>query len=382
MINLKIKLENAVFLGIFLLIIFGGGIKPFILPKQNNYLENRSAEQIPKFSFKEFFNKEFQDKYELALSDQVPLALRMKYLEKDFSLKLKLLYYQSKKDFYTNLGYDVFLVKDYLVSKPYDLEAKKDYLDRKANNINNIVKNVDNVEYYLYYIEKDEDINFETGVKPKAYEYLKSKLNSKIKTDSFNISNIKEYRNYFYKTDHHWNYKGSYEGYKEVISLLGFDNYLKPIQEKCVTALFHGSKNVVLGSNNYEEKFCFYLYNLPKYDVYNNIDQKSSFVNDSIKEPAYWKYYGMDKGIITYDFHDINKENILIIGDSFDNAINELIASHFNKTYNVDLRHYKDEEMHEFLIKKFVKENDISKVLFIGNIGFFASDTFLIKEDF
>lgn len=382
MINLKLKLENIVFLIIFLLIIFGGGIKPFVLPKQNNYLENRSADQIPYFKFNEFVNKEFQSKYELALSDQIPLALRMKYLEKDFSLKLKLLYYQSKNEFYTNLGYDVFLVKNYLVSKPYVLEAKKEYLNRKANNINNIVKNVSNVNYYVYYIEKDEDINFETGEKPNAFEYLKSKLNPKIKIDNFNISNIKEYQNYFYKTDHHWNYIGSYEGYKEVISLLGYDNYLKPNNEKCVTSLFHGSKNVVLGSNKFEEKFCFYEYNLPNYDVFNNIDQKDAFANDTVSSPAYWKYYGMDRGIITYDFHDENKENLLIIGDSFDNAINELIASHFNKTYNVDLRHYKDQEKQEFLIKNFIKEHNISKVLFIGNIGFFASDTFLIKEDF
>ena len=340
-------------------------------------MENRSAEQIPKFNFKEFLNKNFQTKYELALSDQIPLALRMKYLEKDFSLKLKLLYYQSKNDFYTNLGYDVFLVKNFLVLKPYDLNNKKVSLDKKANNINNIVNNVKNVDYYVYYIEKDEDINFETGVKSGAYEYLKTKLDSNIKIDNFNISNIKEYQNYFYKTDHHWNYKGSYKGYKEVITLLGVKDFQIPSKEKCVTSLFHGSKNIILGSNNYEEKFCFYEFNLPSHDVFNNIDEKNTFANDSVKEPAYWKYYGMDRGIITYDFHDNNKENILIIGDSFDNAINELIASHFNKTYNVDLRHY-----NEFLIKKFVKENDISKVLFIGNIGFFASDTFLIEEDF
>ena len=29
-----------------------------------------------------------------------------------------------------------------------------------------------------------------------------------------------DYSKYFYKTDHHWNHVGSYEGYKEIISMI------------------------------------------------------------------------------------------------------------------------------------------------------------------
>lgn len=58
------------------------------------------------------------------------------------------------------------------------------------------------------------------------------------------IKDIDDYMNYYYKTDHRWNYRGSYKGYKDVISLiLEFDSFLKPIKEECFSDLkFNGYK--------------------------------------------------------------------------------------------------------------------------------------------
>ena len=72
-------------------------------------------------------------------------------------------------------------------------------------------------------------------------------------------------------------------------------------------------------------------------------------------------------------------DNILIIGESYDNAILKLLASQFNKTYSVDLRDFERDLGKPFSFDKYVRENEIDKVLFIGNYGFFVQDEFIVR---
>lgn len=385
----KINWENKIFLLIVLLILFGGFIKPFIFSKDINYLENRTAEQVPNFSFNEFLKGNFQDKYEEALADQIPLALKMKETVRNISLKTKLLYYDWNATVYNNLGNDIYLVKDALVYKKTELnELTKSALTKKINNINSAVSSNNNVNFYVYYIEGDYDVNFENNEKSGIYEYFQDNLDKNINLGRFEINNFDEYHKNFYLTDHHWNYLGSYQGYLDLVSLFNLDNPLEPINEDCVTNKFFGSKSTMLGSKKYGDDFCYYKFNMPNYDLKINgkkeqyYGAKEIFYNNTVEEPAYWLYYGSDYGLIEFDYHQVNKENLLIIGDSFDNAINDLIASHFNKTYNVDLRHYETAMKVSFNLNKFIKENNIDKVLIIGRINFYLGDEFTLKGEF
>ena len=86
----------------------------------------------------------------------------------------------------------------------------------------------------------------------------------------------------------------------------------------------------------------------------------------------YRELYGADFGEIVYDYKN-DKENLLIIANSYSNSINGLIASHFNKTYIVDPRHYKN-----FNYQSYITNNNIDKVLVIGNISLFDDES--IKE--
>ena len=80
------------------------------------------------------------------------------------------------------------------------------------------------------------------------------------------------------------------------------------------------------------------------------------------------------------DTKNEEKENVLIIGESFDNAILKLIASHFNKTFSVDLRYYKAYMGKDFSLSSYLTENDINKVLFIGNIDYFIGSDFEVRN--
>ena len=80
-------------------------------------------------------------------------------------------------------------------------------------------------------------------------------------------------------------------------------------------------------------------------------------------------YYGDDWAKVVYDFNQPEKENLLILGTSFTNSVNELLASHYNKTHVLDFRHYRKQYGERINAQKYMEENNISKMVIIGNIS-------------
>ncbi len=381
------KIEDIIFVIIFLLIIFGGFLIPLVKKKDISYMENREAYQIPKFSINSFLDGSFQDTYEKALADQLPLAGTMKLAQKSIATLTKIAYYKMTNSLYKDLG-GIFLIENNLLYAPMSLDSLKNNIDNKVENYNNVVNKIDNVEWYLYYIEKDTDINFEDNSKTGVYEYFIKNLTPKIKTQKFAIDNFDEFKKYFYRTDHHWNYKGSYKGYSEIIQMISNDEPINWKEEKDFGITLSGSKaNAIGGKLLFKEPFKAYIFDLPDYDLYINNNKaeqygnKTAYLNNQVLEASYGDYYGNDIALLEFDFHRPEKENLLIVGESYDNAINDLLASHFNKTYNVDLRAYALDYKEEFNIEEFIKQNDIDKVLLIGNIDYIDSATFMLKGD-
>ncbi len=377
------KKVNILFLIIFVLIIFGGGIKPYLSQNQNNYRENRTAYQIPQFSVKSFLNGDFQNNYELALADQLPLTSIMKLVEKTIALEEKNIYFSFQDQGYHYLDNGIYLYKNNLVYNTYSFDNIKAKLDAKIENYDNILKDKNNI--YLYYIEKDTDIDFTNNAKLNAYEYIKDNINSNIKTQKFTINNFTEFQDYFYKTDHHWNYKGSYKAYLDLVNLLNLSEPIKYQKEICLNSRVSGSKNTLIGGSLiFRENLCYYDFANLNYDVYINDKLQQSYTNkqeiikNNPSKTTYAEFYGMDYGLIEFDYHHPERENLLIIGESYDNAINDLISSHFNKTYNVDLRKFETEMGYKFDFNNFITANDIDKVLLIGNIDYFTSDAFML----
>ena len=68
-----------------------------------------------------------------------------------------------------------------------------------------------------------------------------------------------------------------------------------------------------------------------------------------------------------------DRENLLILGESYDNAVIQLLASHFNNTYAVDLRYYQPYLGKDFRFSDYVEERGITKVLLIGCMTYFCT---------
>jgi hypothetical protein len=79
------------------------------------------------------------------------------------------------------------------------------------------------------------------------------------------------------------------------------------------------------------------------------------------------KYYGKNFGIVKYSNSADRHRNIIVVGDSYDNCIEKLLASHYKDTYFVDLRNYNKEVGEPFDMDQFLVDNRIDDILFFGD---------------
>ena len=80
---------------------------------------------------------------------------------------------------------------------------------------------------------------------------------------------------------------------------------------------------------------------------------------------SYAKFYGNLFREIVFDTGDETKENLLIVGDSYSNAILKLLASHFHKTVLIDCRM---SPVTQEKFTEYIEEYGIDKVLFLGSL--------------
>lgn len=356
--------------------------------------ENRTLEQYPIFTLINFYKGEFQSNLENAISDQFFHSENIK--SKTLSLSNNI--YSVELNFLidTNLvnleGYTKYSANFYIYNENYHLlmigmniDDYISYLDINAKQYN---EDITGVKKYYYFVENDKSMNFteDTSKENKFYSYIKQIYEA----DGFSnldVNSFEDFDNYFYKTDHHWNYKGSYEGYCNIINMIfGEDEELiKPADEVTFDCYFFGSRARKDAMYTIKEKFTVYTYDTPEHIEYVNGIQKeygskSKYLlgeySNSRTTNHYGVYYGSDYAEVIYDYNNPNKDNLLIIASSYSNAINELVASHFNKTYVIDLRHYDN-----FDVKKYIKENDIDVFLFIGDACAYIDENFRLEGE-
>lgn len=381
---MKKRIYDIIFLTMIIFIILPGILKPILKPYEVNYYENRPSIKFIKPNINNILSNEFQDNIEKTFADQIPFATYMKkannLLESFLSVNLNNNLYKNYKDSYIPFN-SLYLYNNKIVYDYLNALDVKNILDMKINNFNSYKEKYKEINFYLYYIESDNDINFETNEKSGIYEYIRENLNFKEENISkFTINNFEEYNEYYYDTDHHWNYKGGYKGYTEISELMNFNNVIKPNGEDCVKQIFNGSKSYTTKVADIKyDKLCAYIYEFDDVNIYINNElgtygNEETYLNGQLDNITYSAYYGDDYSVVKFDYENKEKDNVLVIGNSFDNSIAKLLATNFNKSYFVDLREYKD-----FDFSTFVEENEIDTVLINGPYSLFEDENIILK---
>ena len=380
----KKKNKDVVFLALFLMMISLGFVTLVRTPKDISEIENRTLNKFKIFQVKDFLSKDFQDNLEDALSDQFVGSQTTKKVMNSIENFVNPLnapksicqnnYVLVKDNFYT------FDCDDHLLEMPvYKDLSNNDYLRKRINEFNVLNEKVDT---YYYVINRSFNYDFRNNtVSLDLVSFMNNNLKENKGLNYLRINSYNDYKNYFYKTDHHWNYKGSYQGYKDIMSMFDIKDIKVPIEEVTFNgSIWYGSTARNLSLWSIKEQFTVYEFKFDNHNEYINgnvgeYGNQKKFLNLRNKkfgqEEYYAKFYGYDIGEIIYDYHDDAKDNLLILSSSFSNPINGLIASHFNRTYVIDGRHYND-----FKVFDYIEKNNINKVLIIMDFNFVSMSAF------
>lgn len=385
------KVLNGLFLGLILLLLLAGLIATLLFPHDINTYENRYAEKVTPFSVRAFLDGSFQDSMDKALADQVQFAQIYKKIYNTGSSALLQGLVSPVLDaapdrYVTFMGLRIFGGSHLTYWTRY-LTTMTDALDQRAANYAEITAAHPETEFYLYYIEKDTDIDFETGEKTGVYEYLQQKLPlPEGRTACFRVDSFADYSTRFYRTDHHWNHVGSHLAYTEVLQLLGVEEApLQPL-ETVTLGTFAGSKSASIGADLFTESFSAYRFAFPDMTATINgvpaedYGSQDAFLNGTLSGASYGGFYGGDMGEIILDSGTEGRGNLLVIGESYDNAILKLLASHFDCTYSVDLRYYEAYMGSYFRLGDYLAAHNIDRVLLIGNMDYFVMPDFLLEN--
>lgn len=402
---------SCIFIFLIFLVLFLFYSLVFRNQKNISEEENRTLQKVPSFSVGKFISHTYQDELEKSIGDQLAFSIQIKYGVKQFynylTDKTSRLVLPKVESINENLASEVFESEE-----PQDIEIKIPQPDKNSYIYREVVAGKlykidesgyifkaaeppENYEFelydsdmlakvdkpkYLFFIQTPESSDFNDLEKYNAFDYIKAAMPmsgyAQLSYNSFD-----EYKKYFYQTDHHWNYYGSYLAYCKIMKLLEGEQVktLEPVNVHVYNTIYNGS----LARDNLlrcaSEKFTVYEYNLPEYKTFVNDEEKeygyrSYYVSDEdfphrTYSNHYGMYYGDDHAKVVYKFNQPDKENLLILGTSYTNAVNELIASHYNETHILDFRHYRKTYGERIDAKKYMDEHNISKMLIIGDIS-------------
>lgn len=271
----------------------------------------------------------------------------------------------------------------------YTVEYRYDYESMLPETIQGYVDNYntmlsgDEIDVYFYFVNNSRSMDFTTDLSGQndIYVDLMSRLTCVDHHAALQVHSMAEYEALFYQTDHHWNHIGAQQGYEDILRLLGvMDEPHQPVEEVVFDAVYNGSYVKRTGVKNATEHFTVYRYDLPEIKV--TVDGRAKKIgradayfsgkySKDVLATHYTAFYGGDFGEIVYDTGMTDRENLLILCNSYGCSVRELVGRHFNKTYVVDLREYMSQTGKSMKIHEYITEHDIDKVLILGDVSYF-----------
>ena len=302
--------------------------------------ENRPAEKLSGLTVSSYLDGSFQDSMEKSLSDQVHFAIKAKKLYNIFDFFFaKNAVSHLANDCLRYIPYkNVCLLGDTIVAKPVSPDTQYYPLMYNSHLLSAEFSVSPDVDFYVYYIEHDADIDFVSGEKTGYFEYLSQYLDIPPEHISrLEISSLDEYRELFLKTDHHWNSRGADKALREICAMMGIDA-IPSRGEHLISNCYLGTRAAGLEGFPPED-FSVQLYDYPEMTItangYNISDYGSAdaFIDGNIKTVSYGTVFGQDVGELIFDTGR-DGDNLLVLSDSYDNALIKPLAASFSKTYS------------------------------------------------
>lgn len=169
----------------------------------------------------------------------------------------------------------------------------------------------------------------------------------------------------YFNTDHHWTGLGAYYAYRGFCKSAGFEPYnLNQFEKKKMKRKFLGSLyGITLDKRLRATRDSVEYYKLPipatayRYNIDSSRFEKTSLFSNVAN---YANFLGGDHPLVKIE-SEVNNGKLLIIKDSFGNAVAPYLALHFGTVYVMDYRYY------DVNLPDFIKTNGITAIMFLHN---------------
>lgn len=346
-----------IILSVFFVIL----LNMFIFSKKIYYSENefRYLTKFNKITIETILNRKTMDNIEEYISDHFPLRVEFIKLKN----RVELLLGKDKIN-------GVYITDEYLIEEYKGFDKK----DKFINVINNLSESNKDVKFSLMLVPTSISVNSKYLNK---YSRTEEQLNDiKYVYDKTNTNNINVYeslvnskRKVFYYTDHHWTTYGALIAYQE------FTNNNEEIKLKKVSDSFQGTIYSKVLISDLKDEIHIYESNHKlevTYDLGTTKIKKNTLYNMSyLKEKdKYSLFLDNNNPLITIENKDLkNKNNILVIKDSYANSIIPFLTRDYKTIHVIDPRFYLGS------ITEYINKNDIKEVLILYNINTLNDDT-------
>nr|WP_208414793.1 DHHW family protein [Paenibacillus castaneae] len=410
----------------FLAVIFGFSFASLIIPDRNfSASENRTLSQLPAFRADSLLSRSFFEDMNQYLNDQIVFRDEMvrMYQKQQYSKMFNSMLFENmlhsnatlKPEDGTEVTDSRIVSKLVVTNNKWILPVPSkivytNYIDSATAKLNEAVKFAENQGTETYFVFNPSRTKalmhlYPTYLRTDSYikskQYFLSKLDKSInvvdvgkKFDTFTNAELEEM---YLETDHHWNVKGAFTAYQEMIAQISnrspiFEDKPMSLSEINISQLidgkFEGSYNnqfnYVINPKKadrtiiYEPKisFTFANFQVINKDGTQTVTDFNDFYGFKRGRStyAYGTIYGGDRQKIAYENPQANNQlNVLLLKDSFMNPITPYLAQHFNKLTVLDNRYYSEfslrnvltSEHYDMLIIAFHDDN-----LFSGTYDF------------
>lgn len=279
---------------------------------------------------------------------------------------------------YKNIGtFALINGSDYVAKKPHKDATTQEAVSRHVEQYEKLLEEYPYLKFYSYFVTQIQDTPWFHdfyGPYPDRHELAAQYLPEYVTVGRLTFDSFDDYKDCYFKSDHHWAYKGSERGYQDVYAMMAEDLNLSPvktpIKEWNFTELYgvqyRGSRagNLRNAYSAYDE-FIAYEYDLGERETFVLVPE--NYKREIPVTMGLWEYYkvgNINKG--TYFDHYINfygraydstgkqyadsqclfviknnnnaEHSLLLVCDSSQRPYRDVLASHFKNVVTLDYR--------------------------------------------
>lgn len=384
---------------VFLVLIMGFTVAGILSPdREFSDMENRTLQTFPEFSFEKMKGGSFTSDIEQYMNDQIFL--------KDELVTLKTFTDQAlQKDLINGvyIGSDGYYLQDFQFDEELmrkNIGCLNDFAESIKGQAECTLLAAPNA---VCIMSEKLPKNVQTDDQGEALKFIESELSGDIRfadpTAQLTAALHQIPTEFYYRTDHHWTDMGATYGFYKLMDVMGEER--ADAHFSCTTLKdFYGtlySKAPTFGAQSDEIHILIQDEENPITVRYVSASGDHDLPEDCVEVdgvPTREGLYDLSKAETKDKYAAImggnfalveieaegakNDEHILILKDSYANAMLPELCSQYKHISLIDLRYYHMEEM---TVSEYVKANDIHKVIFLYNVDFLNTDNNFVWLD-